>query len=205
MPRKSTPRIVRASGIETSGNGMYFYWKCNVSGKETFAPEDRFNDVVKKYGSEEKLFKNYVLRPVQKYVDAGWDADAIKAIMNANEGDLPRLEGKTKPTHAPKGKRGRKPNKTTLALKVVTESGVVVESSVYPWTNNPDYFKSTHVPVSIEELTKNACAYPNRNLNDRCFGCSVYDVCQSTAKYSLEDMKKKTSSSKITKLESFNV
>ena len=89
MPRKAEPRIKRPSGIETSANGKYYYWKCNVSGLETFAPEERFKEVVAKYGSEEKLFKTYVLRPVQKYIDNGFDAEYIKSLIKANKGKLP--------------------------------------------------------------------------------------------------------------------
>lgn len=199
MARKSIARIVRASGIETSGNGKYFYWKCIVSGQETFAPEPRFKDVVKKYGSEEKLFKTYVLRPVQKYVDAGWDADSIIAILKANDGKLPALDNKP-----------AKPAKSSKASKnlPVGEVEVVKQPEqpkvlIFPWSGNPDYFKSTPVPFSFENETKNSCVYPNRNLNDRCFGCSIYDVCQSSVKYSLTDMHKKTIAGKVAKLKSF--
>ena len=198
MPRKSIPRIVRPSGIEATTNGKYYYWWCNVSGQETFAPEARFKEVVKKYGTEENLFKNYVLRPVQKYVDAGWDSDSIIAILKANDGKLPSLDSKpTKPTKASKNL----PVGEVELVKQPDEPKV----QIFPWSGNPDYFKSPSVPFSFENETKNSCVYPNRNLNDRCFGCSVYDVCQSTAKYSLDDMKKKTSSAKVTKLESFGV
>jgi hypothetical protein len=190
MARKSTPRIVRPSGIETSGNGKYFYWKCIVSGKETFATEERFNDVVKKYGSEEKLFKEYILRPVQKYIDAGFDSDTIKSIILANEGELPILES-VKDVSVKVDK---------IELTVQPEQPKVL---IFPWSGNPDYFKSPHAPLNFENETKNSCVYPNRNLNDRCFGCSIYDMCQSSVKYSLDDMKKTTSSAKVTKLKSF--
>lgn len=190
MARKSIARIVRTSGIETSGNGKYFYWKCNVSGKETFATEERFNDVVKKYGSEEKLFKEYILRPVQKYIDAGFDSDTIKSIILANEGELPILETFKNPSI--------KVDK--IELTVQPEQPKVL---IFPWSGNPDYFKSPHVPLNFENETKNSCVYPNRNLNDRCFGCSIYDVCQSSVKYSLVDMHKKTIAGKVAKLKSF--
>lgn len=208
MPRKAQPRITRPSGIQQTANGNYYYWKCIVSGQETFAPEPRFKEVVKKYGSEEKLFKTYVLRPVQKYVDAGWDSAGIQAILDANGGKLPALD--QKPVKAARGTQEKKigiKNSATVSLEIATQPTQPEPPKVliFPWSGNPDYFKSPPVPFSFAHETKNSCAYPNRNLNDRCFGCSIYDVCQSTAKYSLEDMKKKTSSSKITKLASFNV
>jgi hypothetical protein len=199
MPRKSIARIVRPSGIETSSNGKYFYWKCIVSGQETFAPKPRFKDVVKKYGTEEKLFKNYVLRPVQKYVDAGWDFDSIIAILKANDGKLPALDNE-----AAKAVKKSKASKNLPACEVeLVKQPEQPKVLIFPWSGNPDYFKSPHVPINFENETKNSCVYPNINLDDRCFGCSIYDVCQSSVKYSLEDMKKKTSSSKVTKLKSF--
>ena len=199
MPRKSIARVVRPSGIETSGNGKYFYWKCIVSGQETFAPEPRFKDVVKKYGTEEKLFKNYVLRPVQKYVDAGWDSDSILAILKSNDGKLPALDNK-----AAKAVKTSKASKNLPVCEVeLVKQPEQPKVLIFPWSGNPDYFKSPHVPLNFENETKNSCVYPNRNLNDRCFGCSIYDVCQSSVKYSLEDMHKKISAGKVAKLKSF--
>ena len=205
MPRKSIPRIVRPSGIEATTNGKYYYWWCNVSGQETFAPEPRFKDVVKKYGTEEKLFKNYVLRPVQKYVDAGWDSDSIIAILKANDGKLPPLDNKA--AKAVKSTKEKKRSVKNLAVGEMEVHNQPTEPKVliFPWSGNPDYFKSTSVPFSLEVETKSNCVYPNRNLDDRCFGCSVYDVCQSTAKYSVEEMKKPKASGKVTKIDSFSV
>jgi hypothetical protein len=192
MPRKAQPRITRPSGIQTSANGKYYYWKCNVSGQETFAPEPRFNDVVKKYGSEEKLLKEYVLRPVQKYVDAGFDSETIKNIIKANNGELPSLDDvKVKQI---------KVNSIDVAFQPIEP-----KVQIFPWSGNPDYFKSKPSVFSIEEETKNSCVYPNRNLDDKCFGCSVYEQCRSSAKYSKEDMKKPKTAVKIKEVDSFSV
>lgn len=190
MPRKAQPRIVRPSGIEMSANGNYYYWKCNVSGKETFAPEPRFKDVVKNYGSEEKLFKTYVLRPVQKYVDAGFDAETIKSIMEANEGELPKLDDS-------------KVKNIKIAKLDVIKQPEPREVPVFPWSGNPDYFKSEPSVFSIEEETKNSCVYPNRNLDDQCFGCSIYDQCNSSAKFSKDAMKKPKVGVKVKHIDSF--
>lgn len=194
MPRKASPRITRPSGIEVSANGNYYYWKCNVSGKETFAPEPRFKDVVKKYGSEEKLFKEYVLRPVQKYVDAGFDAETIKDIMANNNGELPSLEVKQV-----KEKKEKRRSVKNLSVGEIEVSGLPDEPKVliFPWSGNPDYFRSPPSVLSVEAETKNSCVYPNRNLDDQCFGCSIYEQCQSSAKFSLEDMKKPKAQIKI--------
>lgn len=190
MARKASPRIIRPSGIEQSANGNYYYWKCNVSGKETFAPEDRFKDVVKKYGSEENLFKEYVLRSVKNYVDAGFDNETIKSIMEANDGELPKLdEDKIK------------------SIKVAKKELVQPEPPkplILPWTGNPDYFKSPPSPFNVEEESKSACIYPNRNLDDQCFGCSVYDKCNASVKYTKEQMKKPREQVKIKQIKSFD-
>lgn len=210
MPRKAQPRKVRPSGIQTSANGKYYYWKCNVSGLETFADEKRFKDVVKNYGSEETLFKTYVLRPVQKYVDAGFDAETIKSIAAAHDGKMPPLGGKkVKPV---KQKRGRKPKLKSFAVGTVettveSSSGVFEQETkpVYPWSNDPDYFKSQPIPASIEAITVDTCVYPNRYMDDACYGCPVYDKCVLKIKYTPEDWKKprKGNETKVKELKSF--
>lgn len=203
MARKSIARIVRSSGIETSGNGKYFYWKCIVSGQETFAPEPRFNDVVKKYGSEENLFNTYVLRPVQKYVDAGWDSEGIKDILKANDGNLPALDNKANKGNGAIKEKKRNINNLAMGSAEMIKQPDEPKVLIFPWSGNPDYFKSPTVPFSFEAETKSSCVYPNINLDDRCFGCSLYDVCQSSVKYSVEEMKKPKTSTKIGQIRSF--
>lgn len=160
---------------------------------ETFAPEDRFKEVVAKYGSEKKLFDTYVLRPVQKYVDRGFDADYIKDIIKTNHGKLPSLDAKTKE----RKKALKKPRKQRLKQYAVgevvvgqtDESGSMeeVKQKVYPWTGNPDYFKGTPAVLNIGDETKNSCIYPNKYLDDQCYGCLVYAECQSPLKISEAD------------------
>jgi hypothetical protein len=199
MPRKAQPRIVRPSGIEQSANGSYYYWKCNVSGKETFAPEARFNDVVKNYGGEEKLFNEYVLRSVQKYVSEGFDAETIKSIMDANDGTLPNLD--KKPIKEKKDKRRTINALSVGEIEVASEPKV----QIFPWSGNPDYFRSPPSVFSVEDESRNACIYPNRNLDDQCLGCSIYDRCHSSAKFSKDDMNKPKHQIKIKKVNSFSV
>ena len=188
MSRKPSPRTKRPSGIEVSANGNYYYWKCNVSGQETFADKGRFDEVVAKFGGEEKLFKTYVLRAVKKYVERGFDAAHIKGLIKANKGKLPSLDANLK--ERKKGlKKGRKPRLKQFAVGEVSiqqtnETGSMeeVKQKVYPWTGNPDYFKSEAVPFNVAEETKIACLFPNRYLEDMCIDCKVYSQCQSSLK-----------------------
>lgn len=212
MPRKAQPRKTRPSGIQTSANGKYFYWKCNVSGLETFADEKRFKDVVKNYGSEEKLFKTYVLRPAKKYVEAGFSPESIKEIASRNNGKLPDLDAASKARKAAMPKKPRKKRLGQFAVETVEVKDAVTGSAetvkVYPWTGNPDYFKGTGTSaVAVEEASKDICFYPNRNLDDDCRNCPVYDKCVCPAKFSEEDWKKprKRDEVKITPIKSFDV
>lgn len=210
MARKASIRITRPSGVETSANGKYFYWYCTVSGQETFAPEPRFKDVVKKYGSEEKLFKTFVLRPVQKYVDADFDAETIKEIIKNNGGKLPSIDKKPFKDKSLKNERKRRLKRfstTTIPSLEMNSQGNYeeVKVPVFPWTGNPDYFKSPTKPFNVAEESKTACLYPNKNLNDACYGCPVYSVCQCSAKLGPADWKNtKRNEVKTKKLESFS-
>lgn len=216
MPRKALPRITRPSGIQVSANGKWFYWRCNISGLETFADEKRFKDVVKSYGSEDKLFKEYVLRPAQKYIDAGFDSAYVKALVKNNDGKLPRIDAAEKARKKEiKGlkKRGRKPRLKKFAVgenvtQQVTASGSVEEvvQKVYPWTGNPDYFKSPPHSLTVEEATKDTCLYPARQMDDLCYGCPVYDRCTCSLKVSAEERnspKHHREKAKVTVINSF--
>jgi len=218
MPRKAQPRIKRPSGVEQSANGKYYYWKCNISGLETLAVEKRFKEVVKNFGSEAKLVKEYVLRPAQKYIDAGFDADYVKSLVKANDGKLPRIDASEKARKKEikklKGKRGRKPKLKQFAVgeeitRQVSASGSIEEvvQKVYAWTGNPDYFKSPPHEVTVEDATKEACLYPARQLDDLCYGCPVYDRCTCALKVSAEERnspKHRREKSKVTPINSFD-
>lgn len=200
MPRKAQPRQTLPSGIQRSANGNYFYWHCTVSGLETFADENRFKDVVKKYGSEEKLFKSFVLRPVKKYVEAGFSPETIKEIAQKHNGKLPSLDDGAD-AEMPKKQRKQPPLATGNAH-------VEVEPiKVYPWTGNPDFFKSPESAMSVADVTREACLYPNRQLDDECRGCPVYAECICSAKFSEDDWKKASRKKevKITPIRSFDV
>ena len=189
-------RTIRPSGVEQTDS--MFYWKCSVSGLVMFAVPERFADVVKKFGSEENLVKNYVLRPVKKYLEAGYTADQIKAIIEKNGGKLPGLDENDKrvePVISTFEKKEKKQIVEAVTVVEVVEIKPIEQPKekpvvIYEWQGNPDYFKSAYTPLSIAQETKESCMFPNRNLNDQCFGCSVYDLCTCSAKYSPEDQKK---------------
>ena len=195
MPRKAQPRKKLPSGVETSANGNYYYWRCNLTGNETFADKARFADVVKKYGSEEKLVAEYVTQQAKKYLQNGFTAEDVMALAEANGGDLPRLETKAKASHTPKKKRGRKPKQRLQAITPASGSAAAQEASldpsrvIYPWSGNPDYFGGGVSAFNIAEVSKDTCIYPNRYLSDLCKGCSIYAECNFPRKYSEKDWK----------------
>jgi hypothetical protein len=198
------------SGIVASKDRKYFYWSCTLTGLNTFANAERFKKIVANFGSEEKLAAEFVAAPVKKYLAAEFTIPQIVEMMKANGGTLPPLGGKKKKIE--KVKRVLKPGLKTFSVgqidipvQLATGSVEVVKSPVYPWSGNPDYFKGGCVPVCVEEETKASCMYPARNLDDQCHSCPVYDRCQSSAKYSLADMKKPRESVKVKLIHSFSV
>lgn len=189
MARKKIERTTRPSGIEVSANGKYHYWRCTVSGLETFADEKRFGEVVAKFGTEEKLVSTFVLRPVQKYLDADFSVERIKKLIEVNGGKLPHLGAETNKRE----KELKKPRKKTLNQFVVDtvkveeqlDTGEVVEvkQKIYPWTDKPDYFKvGKPTAIDIGAETKSSCMFPNIRLDDLCHGCKVFELCQSSCK-----------------------
>lgn len=185
------------SGVIASKDRKYFYWSCSVTGLKTFANAERFKKILQTYGTEDKLVKTFVASPVKKYLSEGWDAEAIKAIIDANKGKLPPPGGKKKAVE--KVKKVRKPRLKQFALGSETVpvhqasgSFEVETKPVYPWSNDPDYFRSVPTPLNLADSTKDSCAYPNRYLDDRCKGCSIYDRCTFKGKYDPSDWKKGT-------------
>ena len=185
------------SGIIATKNRKYFYWSCSKTGLMTFANAERFAKVVASYGSEANLVKDFVAAPVKKYLAEGWDVEAIKGIIAANKGKLPPIGGKKKVIE--KVKKVRKPSLKSFAMGSLTVpvqqtsgSFEVEAKPVFPWSNDPDYFKSPIRPLGAAEATKDSCAYPNRYLDARCQGCSIYDSCAFKGKYEPSDWKKST-------------
>ncbi len=203
-------QIVLPSGIVTSRDGVYHYWVCSVSGEMAFAPPEYWQKVLEKYGSEEGVVKNYVCRKAQKMLDSGKTRAEVQAVLA--DGGLKPLKKRKKEK---KAKKEKKPSLKSFSVgKVVVketkENGVVeivkVEK-VYPWQTNPDYFKSTPSVVSIGDMTKECCAFPNRYLDDECRNCTIYNECTFERKYTEEDWKsaKKRVELKVTPMRSFEV
>jgi len=190
------------SGIIASKDRKYFYWSCSKTGLMTFANAERFSKVVAAYGSEAKLVKEFVAAPVKKYLAEGWDVEAIKGIIQTNKGKLPPIGGKkVKPVKFKKARKPRLKNfatgKEEVSVQMPSGSFEVETKPVYPWTNDPDYFKSAPTPISPSEATKDSCAYPNRYLDNRCKGCSIYDLCAFKGKYDPSDWKKNTPKNEV--------
>lgn len=185
------------SGVIASKDRKYFYWSCSVTGLKTFANADRFKKILQTYGTEDKLVKTFVASPVKKYLSEGWEVAAIKQIIEANKGKLPPPGGKKKAVE--KVKKVRKPRlkqfatgSETVPVHQASGSFEVETKPVYPWSNDPDYFRSSPTPINISEATKDSCTYPNRYLDDRCKGCPIYDKCAFKGKYDPSDWKKGT-------------
>lgn len=180
------------SGITASKNGKYFYWQCNVTGIKTFADAARFNSIVQKYGNIETLAKEFVLPTAKRYLKEGWDKESLAALIKANDGKLPAL-GKTKDKPATKKrfKRALKAHSIGSESIPASDTEQAKERAIYPWSSDPDYFKGSISPLNISEVTKNTCLYPNRHIDDQCFGCSIYEACSFSGKFKPEDWKKK--------------
>lgn len=203
-------QILLPSGVMTSRDGSYHYWPCSVSGATMFAPPAYWLTLMERYKTEENLVKTYVSRNAKKYLEADFTVEQIKELVK--DGKLPKLGGKKKKIE--KVKRKRKAGLKTFAVgttEVVeqTASGSleVVKTPVYPWQGNPDYFRSPPVPFCLETESKFACMFPNRNLDDLCRGCPVFDKCNCDAKFTEKDWAKgvKRDEVKITRIASFSV
>lgn len=191
-------QVLRPSGVIASKDGKYFYWVCSISGVKTFASAERFKTVLVKFGNDEnRLVKEFVCRPAQKYLDAGYKAEDIRKLADSNKGKLAKFDVKPKKPDILKRKR-RKGLKSfaigTIKVKEQTATGSVevVEKPIYPWQGNPDYFtvSKDFTPATVEEITLDACLYPGRHLDDECKGCPVYDRCRLPTKFTEKDWKK---------------
>jgi hypothetical protein len=188
-------RTIRPSGVEQTNS--LFYWKCTVSGLETFGDAKRFADVVKSFGTEENLVKTFVLRASKKYIEAGYTSEQVKAIVEKNLGKLPSLDSKSEePSNDSIGPKDEVTARFCKAVLVTPEDSKPIEPVkvkapiVYEWQGNPDFFKSVAVPVNIEEASKDVCFFPNFNIGYQCRECTIYDKCVCPAKYSPEDQLK---------------
>jgi hypothetical protein len=188
--KPSKSQIVRPSGIVQSKDGRYYFWECVVTKTRTFADEKRFLKLVAQYGSEENLFKTFMCKAAKKAAVGeilasaptdGASAPKTKKVKASKKVKQVTIDGITTTPDVNEGA----PEAPKAKKEVKVE-----EKPIYPWQSNPNHFgegKIVPVPANIEELTKDACVYPPRHLDDLCKGCPVYDKCTLSIKYSPED------------------
>lgn len=171
--------------ISVSKDGKYVYPVDSVTGHRTFAPIEYFKKMVEtKYGgSVERFVKEYVTRETKKYLAAGYTKEQIKEIASKSKDfKLPKIaKPNVKDKRIPK--RSKKERLSSSSETIINAEGVQETVKVYPWTNNPDYFRSAHVPLDIAEASKNACMRPDIYFDCECRGCPYYDICQNKSKY----------------------
>ena len=168
--------------IEVSKDGKYVYPVDSITGHRTFAPVEYFkNTVQKKYGgSIERFIKEYVTRETKKYLASGYTKEQVKEIASKHKNfKLPKIGKPKKDPRVPK--KERKTKLTSTSESVTQETGEVVK--FYPWSGNPDYFRSAPTPMDMAEATKTACWRPDVFLDEECYGCPYYDICQNDMKY----------------------
>jgi len=168
--------------IATSKCGKYVYPVDAISGAKTFAPVEYFiKNVQDNYGgSLERFVKEYVTRETKKYLAAGYTAEQIRDMASkCKNNKLPKINVKLKkhPNMPKKGRRKRLASHAESTTVVINEEGKEEKVRTYPWTGNPDYFRSEPAYTNIAEVTKEACLMPHINLDDECHGCKYYDVC----------------------------
>ena len=172
--------------IAVSKDGKYVYPVDSITGHKTFAPIEYFKSMVQnKYGgSVERFIKEYVTRETKKYLQSGYTKEQVKEIASKCKNfKLPKIAKPKKDPRVPK--KERKIKLASTSETVTSENGQQETIKYYPWTGNPDYFKSPHTPVDMTEATKTACWRPDIYLDDECFGCPHYNICQNDMKYEI--------------------
>jgi hypothetical protein len=174
--------------IATSKCGKYVYPIDAISGAKTFAPIEYFvKNVQDNYGgSFERFVKEYVTRETKKYLAAGYTPDQIRDMASkCKNNKLPKINVKIKkhPNMPKKERKKRLASHAETSTIVLNEDGKEERVRTYPWTGNPDYFRSVPAVTDLGETTKEACLMPGIYLDSECDGCKYYDVCQCPLKY----------------------
>jgi len=211
-------QVLLPSGIVASKNGQYRYWRCSISGLQTFAKPDYWVKIMAKFKSEENLVKTYVCKKAKKLLEDGKTQAEIIAILSqpvtkeSREEKAEKKKIKAERKLIVKGTRKKRLKSFASGSIEVTDSNgeqvIVKKEIVYPWTGNPDYFKGDgNTPYDVAEVTKDTCIYPSCHLDDECRGCPVYDQCVLGIKFTAEDWKKprRNLAPKITIINSFDV
>lgn len=172
--------------IAISKDGKYVYPVDSVTGCKTFAPIEYFKKMVQtKYGgSIERFNKEYVTRETKKYLASGYTKEQVKEIASKCKNfKLPKIAKPKKDTRVPKKEKKAKLSKLNSVTEVQTnQDGVREEVKVFPWSKDADYFRSPTVPLNIHEASKGACFRPDIYLDNECYGCPHYDICQCDIK-----------------------
>lgn len=170
--------------ITVSKDGKYVYPVDSITGHKTFAPIEYFKKMVEqKYGgSLQRFVKEYVTRETKKYLSSGYTAEQVKEIASKCKNfKLPKIAKPQKDERIPK--KVRKQKLAGVKETTINEAGQEETKKIFPWTNNPDYFREEAVPINIAETTKDACLRPDIYLDDECYGCAYHQVCQCELKY----------------------
>jgi hypothetical protein len=198
------------SGVIMSKDGRYHYYFCSISGLPTFAKEDYWKKVLAKFKTEENLVKTYVCKKAQALLDKGMTKEQIVGLLNSGT-KLPKAKKNPKAVKVKKEKKATLRSAAVGKVKVAEQNASgsieIVEKPVYPWQDDPHYFLTPggFTPAAVEDITKEACLFPQRHLDDQCRDCPVYDRCVLSIKFTESDWKrgKKKVAPVVKKLESF--
>jgi hypothetical protein len=169
--------------ITLSKDGKFVYPVDSITGAKTLAEVKYFCKlVVEKFGgSLERFTKEYVTRETRKYLHAGFSREEIKEIAAKHKNNkLPKLDIKL-----PRVKRAGTIDKPAKPVK--TQEEIAREefeekiTKIYPWSNNPDYFRSPLVELDVKEAY-NTCFRTDIYLDSKCMGCPIYQDCACSLK-----------------------
>lgn len=194
-------QVLRPSGLRQSADGKYVYANCVVTGKPTFFKQDYFALVLNRdfAGDEAKMAKGYVCKEVKKLRKAGKKDAEIATILGKFDPKAPKAKKHPKQKEAdavikPKREKRSKAATTPVGEVVIlkaTSTAKPVTRPVYPWSDNPNYFRSeTAGSINFEEATKDTCFYPSHHLDHQCEGCPIFDKCTCGLKVAVEDRAK---------------
>ena len=198
---RTSNQVLRPSGLRQSANGQYVYANCVVTGRPTFFKPDYFANVLTRDfgGDENKMAKGYVCKDVKKLRKTGKADEQIIAILGKFDPKAPKAKKHPeqvkadkviKPAKVKRNKDSVTPVGEVVILKA-TPTAKPVTRPVYPWSDNPNYFRSeTAGSINFEEATKETCFYPSCHLDSCCDGCPIFDKCTCGLKVAAEDRSK---------------
>lgn len=194
-------QVLRPSGLRQSADGKYIYANCVVTGKPTFFKPDYFTLVLNRdfAGDETKMAKGYVCKDVKKLRKAGKKDSEIVALLGKFDPKAPKAKKHPKQKEAEKVIKPKREKRNTVATTPVGEVVILkatptakpVTRPVYPWSQNPNYFRSEVTgSIDFEDATKSTCFYPSTHLDRQCEGCPIFDKCNCGLKVAVEDRAK---------------